>query len=122
MGHLQQIMALYYKHGNNMKGDSIRYAYVRSYLPSENDMNNLGYRIIKSNCEKAIEIFYKNMLDYPNSPNNWDSLGDGYLQCKDYKRAINSFEKAVELAELNNDPRISSIQKNLDKAKRLANK
>ncbi len=43
-------------------------------------------------------------------------LGEGYLECKTYKKAVNSFTKAVELAIKNNDPQLKSFQKRLEKA------
>ncbi|WP_298425265.1 serine hydrolase [uncultured Kordia sp.] len=115
-GSLQQIMSLYYKNGNNQKGDSIRKAYMESHDPSRNDMNQLGYRIFKFNYQKAAEIFKEATEKFPNSPNLWDSLGESYLKCKAYEKAVRSFGKAVKLATKNNDSRLKFFQKNLEKA------
>lgn len=120
-GSLQQIMSLYYTNGNYVKGDSIRKAYIQHYNPSENNRNQLGYRIMTSNCDKAIEVFKETTRAFPNSANAWDSLGEGYLECKAYKKAVESFTKAVKLAEKMQSSGLRSYQENLEKAQLLAN-
>ncbi|AXT19860.1 serine hydrolase [Flavobacteriaceae bacterium AU392] len=120
-GSLQQIMTLYYKNGNNIKGDSIRKIYMESYNPSRNDMNQLGYRVLKFNCQKAAEIFKEATGKFPNSPNLWDSLGESYLECKAYKKAIESFIKAVKLAKSTKNSRLKSFEEHLEKAQLLTN-
>jgi len=116
---LQQIITLYYKEGYTKKGDSLRNDYFKNYKPSERDMSLLGYRVLASNCNKAIEIFKETTRKFSNSANAWDSLGEGYVACKSYKKAIENFTKAVELAKKTNSSRLKSFQEHLEKAELL---
>ncbi len=72
---IRHVISLYYEKGKNKKGDSLKNTYFKYYKLSENAINELGYRIVKSNCEKAIEIFKETVTLFPNSSNAWDSLG-----------------------------------------------
>ncbi|RYD92611.1 MAG: hypothetical protein EOP54_20525, partial [Sphingobacteriales bacterium] len=46
---------------------------------SENDLNSLGYTLIKKFPKEALELFKLNVQQYPKSWNAYDSLGEGYL-------------------------------------------
>ncbi|CAM1343387.1 serine hydrolase domain-containing protein [Tenacibaculum amylolyticum] len=118
-GSLQQIITLYYKNGKITQGDSIRNAYIKLYHPSEEEINRLGYRIMKFNCLKSIEILEYNTQNFSNSANAWDSLGEAYVECKSYKKAFVCLEKAVSLAINSNNPNLTLFQKRLKKIKSL---
>ena len=112
-----QIMYLYYKNGNQKKGDSLKQAYFKNYEPSENAINRLGYRFLEGNCETALVFFKENTLRHSMSANAWDSYGEGLLKCKKTDQAIISFTKAVAIAKTNNDKNLKSYERNLLLAK-----
>ncbi|WP_420603178.1 serine hydrolase [Flagellimonas sp.] len=120
-GSLTHIMSLYYKNGINKVGDSLKQAYFEMYKPNEGGVNQLGYRILNINCEKAIEVFEENTRLHPETPNTWDSLGDGYLECNNYVKAAECFSKAVVLAKSTNNPGLKYFQGNLQKVTLLLN-
>jgi hypothetical protein len=64
----------------------------------EGSLNTLGYALL--GAEKfadAVAIFRLNAEQFPESANAWDSLGEGYLAAGDRERAIESYEKSLEL-------------------------
>jgi CubicO group peptidase (beta-lactamase class C family) len=65
---------------------------------NEAETNRLGYWLLnKKKIDEAIEVFKMNMEDYPASANVYDSLGEAYLAKGDKERAIQSYQKSVEL-------------------------
>lgn len=81
-------------------------------LQNPNFLNNMGYTLLasKKNTSWALEIFKLNCELFPNTGNNWDSLGDAYKRLNDTENAINSYKKALIL-----DPSISESIKSLGK-------
>lgn len=67
-------------------------------VATEVELNNYGYQFLnQQNYDKAIEVFIINTQKHPNSPNVWDSLGEGYALKGDKKNAITNFKKALSL-------------------------
>lgn len=66
------------------------------YTLLETILNDLTYDILKKHPKEALELFKLNVELYPNSPNVYDSLGDGYLANGDKENALINFKKAVE--------------------------
>lgn len=65
-------------------------------IATENELNQYGYQLLgKGQNDKAIEIFILNTKRHPESPNVWDSLGEGYAIKGDKQNAIASFKKAL---------------------------
>lgn len=65
----------------------------------ENILNNLGYdKLGNGEIQEAILIFKRNIEENPNSANAFDSLTDAYEEAGMWNEAIESSEKAVELA------------------------
>jgi pimeloyl-ACP methyl ester carboxylesterase len=65
---------------------------------AEGRMNGLGYQYLRDgDYEGAVELFKLNTLAYPESWNVWDSLGEGYVKIGDKDRAVESYEKSLEL-------------------------
>jgi len=61
-------------------------------------VNLMGYERLQSGDVKAaIEIFKLNVAGYPNSPNVYDSLGDGYFADGQKELARQNARKALEL-------------------------
>ncbi len=65
----------------------------------EGNLNNLGLQLV-FNPQKAtmgVNVFLFAITRYPDSANLWDSLAEGYLYLGDKKKAIESFEKSLQL-------------------------
>jgi predicted alpha/beta superfamily hydrolase len=93
----------------NFKIDSVLIAHYKKvsenmgYLvtPDETQVNNLGYQMLaKKQYEKAENLFKLNIANNPNSGNCYDSIGDLYLAVGNKTKAIESFKKALTLAEI----------------------
>ena len=64
----------------------------------EGSLNTLGYALLgEERLPDAVAIFQLNAEQFPQSANAWDSLGEGYLAAGDLERAIESYEKTLEL-------------------------
>ena len=67
-------------------------------LPAESFINSLGYRFMGDNqFEKADTLFNLNIQYYPSSSNVYDSMGDCYLAQQDSIKALEFFNKALEI-------------------------
>jgi FKBP-type peptidyl-prolyl cis-trans isomerase len=76
---------------------------------SESDLNGFGYRLLaKKRNREAIEVFKLNVEVYPQSANVYDSLAEAYATSGDKPRAIENYQKALEL-----DPQLPSAKKAL---------
>ncbi len=71
--------------------------------------NEYGYYLLKnSKATEAIQKFKKQIEMFPNDPNSFDSLGDGYLAAGNKKEAKEQFKKALEI-----DPSFEPSKKKL---------
>ena len=70
-----------------------------SLMFSERAVNALGYEYLQrwESPETAIELFLFNTEAHPESWNTWDSLGEGYADLGEISKAIQNYEKALEL-------------------------
>jgi len=64
---------------------------------SEDDLNGMGYELIKKYPADAVELFKLNVELYPKSYNMYDSLGEGYMDMGDNKKAIKNYKKSLKL-------------------------
>ena len=65
---------------------------------AEGMMNGLGYRLLYSGNESgAIEVFQRNVRDYPQSANVYDSLGEAYMNTGQKELAIQNYEKSLQM-------------------------
>lgn len=89
---------------------------LRFLTASEHELNSLGYLLLKQGSKKeALRIFQVNYNLFPESGNVASSLGEGYLETGDYKKAVPILERSLEL---NKDPKeIKGILEILYKAK-----
>ncbi|MBC7873565.1 MAG: hypothetical protein H7Y01_06205 [Ferruginibacter sp.] len=89
---------------------------VRRLVSDENELNSLAYLLLKQEKKKeAMKIFQVNYNLYPGSANIVSSLGEGYSETGDNKKAIQFLEKALEL---NKNPQdVKGILEVLYKAK-----
>ncbi len=73
-----------------------------NYDFSEEELNTLGYQLLRSNRTKdAIEIFKLNVEIFPKSANPYDSLGEAYLANDQKDLALVNYKKAFELDPTN---------------------
>lgn len=89
---------------------------LRPLVADEHELNSLGYLLLKQGKKKeALQVFRMNYTLYPESSNTASSLGEGYYENADHKKAISFLERALEL---NKDPQaIKDILTILYKAK-----
>lgn len=71
-----------------------------SISPSESYVNRLAYSAMYVKNFPLSEYFFKrNVTNYPNSYNVYDSFGDYYLTMGNKEQAINMFKKALSIYE-----------------------
>ena len=103
---------IYYNELLRSKPDSIRW--------DEKLLNALGYRLLnEGKNEEAIAVFQMNISAYPNSPNIYDSYGDGLDWAGKPKEAIIQYKKAVEMAKEQNDRRAANFENKLKRKEAL---
>lgn len=67
------------------------------------ELNNYGYQLLFSGkTEQAIEIFRVNTEKYPEDPNVWDSLGEGYVLAGQKEKAVVALKKSLSLNPADN--------------------
>jgi len=93
--------------------------FVDAGLFSEWDINALGYDYLlqHKNQDAALCIFKINTKLNPESPNVYDSYGEALMNAGDLKASISSYQKAVDLADANNDQDLEFYERNLQKVK-----
>ncbi len=71
-------------------------------LPPEGLINQLGYALLmRGDVDGAIEMFRRNVENYPGSANVHDSLGEAYMNKGKNKLAIESYERSLALDPTN---------------------
>jgi len=82
------------------------------------EINALGYEHMTEHKKTkiAVCIFKANTILYSKSANGFDSYAEGLMNLGNYEESIKNYEKAIELATLNNSPDPSVFQENLKKA------
>lgn len=94
-GGIDQALKQYYV----LKGSS-----PTTYNFDEDELNVLGYELLHANkINDAIRIFQLNIEAYPNSANNYDSLGEGYMNDGNKPLAIANYEKSLQLNPKNHN-------------------
>ena len=69
-----------------------------TYNFDEDELNNLGYQLIRTNKFKdAIRVFQMNVEAFPKSGNAYDSLAEGYMDDGDKAEAIANYQKSLQL-------------------------
>jgi CubicO group peptidase (beta-lactamase class C family)/predicted transcriptional regulator YdeE len=76
-------------------------------------LNSLGYRLLYSGKESdAVQVFQKNVQEYPQSSNVYDSLGEAYMKVGKKDLAIQNYEKSLQM-----DPKNTNAVERLKKLK-----
>jgi predicted alpha/beta superfamily hydrolase len=90
---IDSVLIAHYKQVSEKMGYQVK--------PDESQVNNLGYQMLaKKQYKKAEHLFTLNIANNPNSGNCYDSIGDLYLALGNKPKAIESFKKALTLAEI----------------------
>jgi cytochrome c-type biogenesis protein CcmH/NrfG len=64
----------------------------------ETTLNTLGYMLIEDDqTQDAIAVFQRNVQEYPQSSNVYDSLGEAYMKTGQKDLAIANYEKSLQL-------------------------
>jgi CubicO group peptidase (beta-lactamase class C family) len=70
----------------------------------ERELNQLGYSLLYGGHEQdAIIVFQRNVQDYPQSSNVYDSLGEAYMNTGQKDLAIKNYQKSLELNPKNDN-------------------
>ena len=70
----------------------------------ERELNQLGYTLLRGGHEQdAITVFQRNVQDYPQSWNSYDSLGEAYMKTGQKDLATKNYEKSLELNPKNDN-------------------
>ena len=79
-------------------------AKVSSYNLDEDELNILGYQLVKANkLDQAIRIFQLNVEAYPNSGNTYDSLAEAYMDDGNKPQSIANYKRSLQLNPGNNN-------------------
>jgi hypothetical protein len=82
-----------------------------NYNFDENELNNLGYQLIRaSKFKEAIRIFQINVEAFPKSGNTYDSLAEGYMDDGEKALAIANYQKSLQLNPKNRNA-VAMLQK-----------
>ncbi|MEM7051005.1 MAG: alpha/beta hydrolase-fold protein [Acidobacteriota bacterium] len=80
----------------------------------ENRVNNLGYAALgDGKVDEAIALFERNVRDYPDSANVYDSLGEGLEAAGRLEEARDNYRRAVSMGSKVQDPNLSAYQAHL---------
>ena len=108
-GNLRTKAAILEKKGDTKAAEDLRARAMK--IATEQDINNYGYALLgQKKTDEAIAVFRKNVKDYPNSWNTYDSLGEALAAKGDNKAAIESYTKAMNMvADPTQKKRITDI-------------
>jgi CubicO group peptidase (beta-lactamase class C family) len=85
------------------------------YAIAEQTLNTVGYVLLYSGHEQeAIAVFQRNVQEYPESGNVYDSLGEAYMKAGQKELAIQNYEKSLQL-----DPKNQNAVEMLKKLKEM---
>jgi len=80
---------------------------VKADLLGEWSINVIGYQYLKQkNLPVAIALFKFNTLQFPQSANTYDSLGEAYFMSGEKDPAIQNYKKSLELDPRNQNARV----------------
>jgi predicted alpha/beta superfamily hydrolase len=94
-----------------MYTDGARSLGMPDRLP-ESVLNGLAYSVLRGlkQPNTALVIFRRNAAAYPDSPNVYDSLGDGLLAVGDTSAAKQQFRRSVEVATRTGAPALATAE------------
>jgi len=70
----------------------------QEYKMDESSLNSLGYHLLmQKKTDLAIKVFERNVQEYPNAWNPYDSLAEAYAAAGQKDLAIKNYEKSLAL-------------------------
>jgi len=82
----------------------LKQAGLSDYKVDEKSLNRLGYYLLQhNNTDDAIQVFKRNVEEYPQNWNGYDSLGAAYMEAGQKELAIQNYEKSVQMNPKNED-------------------
>lgn len=85
----------------------LKVAEPATYNFDENELNSLGYRLLRKNkFKEAIRVFQLNVETYPTSANTYDSLAEGYMDNGEKAPAIANYQKSLQLNPKNRNAEV----------------
>jgi len=95
-GNLRTKAAILEKKGDTKQAEELRAQAMK--IATEADINAYGYQLLgQKKYDEAIAVFRKNIKDYPNSWNCYDSLGEALAAKGDTKASVESYRKALSM-------------------------
>ena len=95
-GNLRTKAAILEKKGDTKQAEELRAQAMK--IATEADINAAGYALMgQKKYDEAIALFRKNIKDYPNSWNCYDSLGEALAAKGDAKASVESYRKALSM-------------------------
>ncbi|WPR74396.1 hypothetical protein [Algoriphagus sp. NG3] len=95
-------------------------AYLPASLLTEENFNMLGYSLMRFDKYKhALALFEYNLENHPDSPNVYDSLGEGLMALGRVEEAVPLFKKAVEMGAKPQHRDFELFKKNLVKGEEM---
>jgi tetratricopeptide (TPR) repeat protein len=86
-------------------------------------VNLLGYAALgRDRAADAVALFRLNVKNYPDSPNVYDSLGEGLEAAGQLPEALEQYEEAVKRGESASDPALDIFRQHRDAAKQKLNR
>ncbi len=86
------------RHGLEAAVEAYRRARPADDRVAEREVNAWGYELLGAGrIDEAIPVFQRNVDDFPNSWNVYDSLAEAYMEAGDDARAIAFYEKSLEI-------------------------
>ncbi len=65
---------------------------------NQDELTMYGYNLLwGDNTAEAIEVFKLMVAEFPNTANNYDSLGEAYLAAGDEEKSLANYQKALEM-------------------------
>jgi predicted alpha/beta superfamily hydrolase len=87
--------------------------------PPEAVVNLAGYRAVADKrINDALELFQWNIATYPESPNVYDSFGEGLEAAGRIGEAAEQYRRAIELGERSGDPNAPIFRQHLEAVQR----
>ena len=95
-GNLRTKAAILEKKGDTKQAEELRAQAMK--IATEADINVAGYQLLgQKKYDEAIALFRKNVKDYPNSWNCYDSLGEALAAKGDTKASVENYRKALSM-------------------------
>jgi len=95
-GNLRTKAAILEKKGDTKQAEELRAQAMK--IATEADINVAGYALLgQKKYDEAIALFRKNIKDYPNSWNCYDSLGEALAAKGDTKASVENYRKALSM-------------------------